>query len=222
MVNKTKTAFTLAEVLITLVIIGIVAALTIPTAINKYNEEVRKSQFKKLYSTLVQAIYTTEMKDYYGYARCNAGTNGQVPQTWADCNTFYEALAKNLQVQKVCRGNAKTEGCVPTYTHGLQRGGCEFLLPSAIETTSYVYVLNNGQLIIAGVYSGNGSLIPMFMVDINGPKGPNILGKDLFEFGLEKDKTSGLYIKRALCFAAPAPGGKSTEEMIRYAFAGKK
>lgn len=48
-------AFTLAEVLITLGIIGVVAAFTLPTLIIKYQEHVIISKYKKMYSTLANA-----------------------------------------------------------------------------------------------------------------------------------------------------------------------
>ena len=54
-VLKKKAAFTLAEVLITLGIIGVVAAMTLPTLIAKYQEKVWLTQFKVTYSTLSQA-----------------------------------------------------------------------------------------------------------------------------------------------------------------------
>ena len=50
-----KSAFTLAEVLITLGIIGVVAALTIPSLIQKYEEKQTVSQVKKAYSEISQA-----------------------------------------------------------------------------------------------------------------------------------------------------------------------
>ena len=46
--------FTLAEVLITLGIIGVVAAMTIPTLISNTNGAKFRSQFKKTLSTLNQ------------------------------------------------------------------------------------------------------------------------------------------------------------------------
>ena len=50
-----KSAFTLAEVLITLGIIGVVAAMTLPVLTQKYQKMVLKNQYKKVYSTLSQA-----------------------------------------------------------------------------------------------------------------------------------------------------------------------
>lgn len=48
--------FTLAEVLITLGIIGVVAALTLPSVIQKYQKKVTVERLKKSYSTLAQAV----------------------------------------------------------------------------------------------------------------------------------------------------------------------
>lgn len=51
-----KRAFTLAEVLITLGIIGVVAAMTLPTLLNKYQEVVTVNKVKKFYSTINNAF----------------------------------------------------------------------------------------------------------------------------------------------------------------------
>ena len=58
MVNCTLllTAFTLAEVLITLGIIGVVAALTLPSLIQNYHEKQRVTQLKKAYSVMQNAF----------------------------------------------------------------------------------------------------------------------------------------------------------------------
>lgn len=55
--------FTLAEVLITLGIIGIVAAMTLPSLVGKYKEKQRVTQLKKAYSILNQA-FLMAVKDY--------------------------------------------------------------------------------------------------------------------------------------------------------------
>ena len=54
--NKKFSGFTLAEVLITLGIIGIVAAMTIPALITKYQKQVAATQLKKHYSQLNQVL----------------------------------------------------------------------------------------------------------------------------------------------------------------------
>ena len=54
-------AFTLAEVLITLGIIGVVAAMTIPTLIAKHRKNVTEAKLKKFYTTINQAITRSEV-----------------------------------------------------------------------------------------------------------------------------------------------------------------
>jgi len=53
--NK-KVAFTLAEVLITLGIIGVVAAITIPGLITKYRRVTAETKLKKFYTIMNQAV----------------------------------------------------------------------------------------------------------------------------------------------------------------------
>lgn len=51
-----KSAFTLAEILITLGIIGIVAAMTIPTLMTKYAKQRTETQLKSFYSRINQTL----------------------------------------------------------------------------------------------------------------------------------------------------------------------
>ena len=53
---KIKFAFTLAEVLITLGVIGVVAAMTLPTVIKSYQKQVTVTRLKTVYSVLNQAV----------------------------------------------------------------------------------------------------------------------------------------------------------------------
>ena len=70
--TKSKMAFTLAEVLITLGIIGVVAALTLPTLIQNHANKVVETRLMKFYSAINQAITLAEV-DYgdrtYWYAK---------------------------------------------------------------------------------------------------------------------------------------------------------
>ena len=58
-----KKGFTLAEVLITLGIIGVVAAMTLPSVVGNYKKKVTVTRLKKFYSTMQQVIQLSE-KDY--------------------------------------------------------------------------------------------------------------------------------------------------------------
>ena len=78
-----KKAFTLAEVLITLMIIGIVAALTIPSVISNYQQQEFKTGLKKAVSVLNEAIQT------------NIAQEGENPYENAD---IFEYLQRHMSV----------------------------------------------------------------------------------------------------------------------------
>lgn len=65
-------AFTLAEVLITLGIIGIVAAMTLPAAINKTKNKELEVAFKKSYSLLNQVTQRVIIEDFGGVVDANS------------------------------------------------------------------------------------------------------------------------------------------------------
>jgi len=210
--KKAISAFTLAEVLITLVIIGVIAAITVPSLISKYKEEQLKTQFKKTYSTITRALNTMVMLRFSGNVECNwDSTTGVIRNS--QCSDFYRELSNVLLVQKTCINNAKINGCVPKYQNYRQMGdGCSEYSEEHINSTHTVYVLNDGQILIT-TYN------PLFAVDINGFKGPNKFGVDVFSFYIRRDKTKGYYINDGGCVAL---GGKRTQQMIEYAFANKE
>lgn len=96
-----KRAFTLAEVLITLGVIGIVAAISIPPLVAKYQKAQTLSQLKKTYS-LLNNVYEKGKADYgsienWGLPDWNAG---DYTTKW---KTIYDnILAPNLKVTKDC------------------------------------------------------------------------------------------------------------------------
>ena len=59
--NSTKAGFTLAEVLITLGIIGAVAALTMPVLVGNYQKKQTVTKLKRAFSVLSQAILMSEL-----------------------------------------------------------------------------------------------------------------------------------------------------------------
>ncbi len=78
---KKKNAFTLAEVLITLGIIGVIASMTLPTLVqNNKNKEV-EAKLKKVYSLMNQAILMSEKdngpKEYWNFS-CTPDEDGNV------------------------------------------------------------------------------------------------------------------------------------------------
>ncbi len=88
--DNAKAAFTLAEVLITLGIIGIVAAMTIPTLIQNYRKQVVETRLSKFYSVMNQAIKMASVE--YG-----------PPETWSDYwfgGPFYDKDGNLISTQE--------------------------------------------------------------------------------------------------------------------------
>ena len=95
-----KVAFTLAEVLITLAIIGVVAAITLPTVINNVNERVNSSRQANIAYKVTQAM--DKMK-----------AMGLLNNTYASTDAFVDELQKHLKVAKRCDANHIAD-CWPT------------------------------------------------------------------------------------------------------------
>ena len=70
--SKKILAFTLAEVLITLGIIGIVAAMTIPTLMSKIQEKRYTTQYKKIFSELNQTMKMLENDESSPITMCKS------------------------------------------------------------------------------------------------------------------------------------------------------
>ena len=87
----TKFGFTLAEVLITLAIIGIVAVLTVPNLLQSYKKQVVASKLQKIYSLMNQAILMSEIKNGHKetWANCYEKAEDSLNNT-ANCKSYYE------------------------------------------------------------------------------------------------------------------------------------
>ncbi len=163
-----KKGFTLAEVLITLGIIGVVAAITMPTLIAHYQKQVTVNQLKKVYTVLSQAVKQSELDndnaEYWDYT--------DSPKIF-----FEKYLKKYLKINEELEFQSlKEKGNITyRYLNGGQAGGC------IGNNVSYAVILSDGVfLIIDAYYPTDGSKFRTIAVDINGYKRPNQLGKDVF------------------------------------------
>ena len=165
--GRRKVAFTLAEVLITLGIIGVVAALTLPILMGNYKKIEYGSKLKKFNSTMQQAILMSEqdngaagewtkdggiegdIKDEEGNADYKA--NAQVTEKFI--NTYLKPYIKIISINSLSKGE-----------YGSQFGESYMVF----EDGSYLY-LHNGNCVD-------------FLYDVNGPKLPNVIGRDIFHY----------------------------------------
>jgi prepilin-type N-terminal cleavage/methylation domain-containing protein len=178
-----KSAFTLSEVLISLVIIGVIAAITLPTLIQKYQDQALKSALKKNYSVLKSALDKYQVDN--GERLLAGGIKGRKLKSilikylniMTDCDfgwyaagditkaciKNYEDETRNSQVYKTY--NNKTYIALEPFDDGqfILNDGSIILIDNAISTPNRIYI----------------------SVDVNGmDKKPNRLGKDLFMFQL--------------------------------------
>lgn len=177
-----KRAFTLAEVLITLGIIGVVAALTIPTLMANYKKSVAKNQFKKTYSTLTNAFNQTvqELGENIDCTQENYSESDR-PQA---CKELWNEFVKNLNVVKYCETDAYAQGCVPNYSPEIfpRTQGCGGFSAAQIKEQQPAAVLADGSIIFP--YGWHKTLYPAIGFDINSFKKPNVGGQDVFSLGI--------------------------------------
>ena len=101
--------FTLAEVLITLGIIGVVAAMTMPTLINSTQGAQYKTAYKKALSVMSQAVVMNIALDDYDLSQTVKGTNtdtisgsdGDTDTTVGGVQSLYDLFKNRLNVVKV-------------------------------------------------------------------------------------------------------------------------
>ena len=187
-------AFTLAEVLITLGIIGVVAALTMPTLIQNYKDKVIVTRVNKTYSLLQQSFlsaYNQNGEPQLWGLSDDVGGYGSAANLPGNTNWFNANFKNNVKVVKDC-GN-KT-GCFANQ-NPLNINGVDWV-PFSLDVAKHYYkfVTADGVAIAiknssfnctknwgSGVFAQScGHLI----VDIDGSKGANTYGKDLFMFVL--------------------------------------
>ena len=184
--------FTLAEVLVTLAVIGVVASLTVPTLMGTMEKAQIISSVKKYTSTLNQAVkmYSVENDCYGDLAACGAfaGTS-QHEQAWNAIKPYFK-LAKDC-------GVATGEGCFApgvtykyldgndihikdnlAFSKGILADGASFMITDYINNCSFNRSHTNNTPLV--------NVCGDILIDINGHKGPNQYGKDVFAWNITK------------------------------------
>lgn len=165
-----KAAFTLAEVLIVLGIIGVVAEMTIPTLMNNVQNAQYKSGAKKAYSVAAQAVM--QMSADYGDDVANYYVNVS-GSSYGFKTDFMKYFRVMQDCGATCYQSFKTlEGAACNSSH-FDDGGF-------ITADGMYWVINN---------DGSEPHI-MITVDVNGyQKRPNVFGKDVYMFELTTNST---------------------------------
>ena len=129
--NSRKIAFTLAEVLITLGIIGVVAAMTIPTLMANHRKKVVETKLEKIYSVMNQAINLTnaEYGDVTNWIIDCGSSNSPTCSINEVENWFNSTIGKHIETLKTGKTKNKTDDILLIY---LKDG-------SILGVTNYIY-----------------------------------------------------------------------------------
>ena len=172
--NRKQKAFTLAEVLITLGIIGVVASLTIPTLIKNYQKTQTVTQLKKVYSELSQAIKMAEVDN----GNVSNWTFGTIAFSANEALNFTNTyLTPYLSISKNCGKEIDTCTKLPRYD---LKGLANNIYKVPNQAGNSKFILNSGALVWVDTYFTQTNIF----VDINGDKKPNTFGKDTFVFAI--------------------------------------
>lgn len=194
-----RQAFTLAEVLIVLSIIGIVAETTIPILKAKIDKQIYVTQLKKFYETQMDGwsrLLANEgvslLEDTTVFQKIPNGSCTPISQNYNLCKPFFDELSK------IFRGKSMILPDYQIYT--LPHSWVEDNLKDKIG-----FVFSDGSIVVfwpylwTRAYGGDfrekttnaGGKMHSYhfteIVDINGFKKPNIYGRDVFMFAVSGD-----------------------------------
>ena len=185
-----KIAFTLAEVLITLGIIGVVAAITMPMLIGHYNKQVWVNQLKKTVSTLENGVKLMMAEDGVDWLH-ETSSWSYVPSggcaLYSTCTDFHESLKKYFNATYT---PVSTNSTVVTNYKYLDMNG-------TMSLSMEMHLSNGADIAFSSIrktppISGGGIFGPMpnlvdIYVDVNGiKKEPNQFGRDLYPFAISE------------------------------------
>lgn len=217
-----KKGFTLAEVLITLGVVGIVAVLTVPAVVKNYRNRLYTAQLEKVSAQIADAI-ASEMNDEHTdnfYETKAAGKCSE--EDTDDCTTGPEYLLNNYlkSIKKDCL-DSSDEPCATasdsTYTtldgdttNGFTKGDY------CIQTT-------NGAAVCA-VYDADLTCMSL-AVDVNAMAEPNITGRDIFAMDVHSDGTLSDYNSSCIdgndgCDPSSCTDGSNAVTTVRTAACG--
>jgi prepilin-type N-terminal cleavage/methylation domain-containing protein len=179
MYNK-KLAFTLAEVLITLGIIGVVAALTIPSLIANYQKKVIVNRLKQT-SSMISQGFKLYMADE-GISDLSGDLDWKT-----DKNALNTLFKKYFKVARDCNG--KYYPCSASEYYSLTKNNHHVMSDSSFNAfCQLTIVLLNGAFVCADPSTDSSTeYIIWFEVDVNGSAGPNKYGVDYITFQIDKN-----------------------------------
>lgn len=195
-----KLAFTLAEVLIVLGIIGIVAEITIPTLYNDFHKQEYTTSLKKVYTIFNEAL--VQIANDMGCVGDLACT-GLFDSTSVSLQAFGDAVSSYFRVSKNC-GITTSTGCFSDSVAPNYDGSGTKTANYSTNSTYYRFITVDGfsfAIATLGDNCGNTTfgvnsmsrVCGQVLIDVNGLKGPNSQGRDIFAFYITNGKGPLIY-----------------------------
>ena len=181
-----KAAFTLAEVLITLGIIGIVASMTLPTLVKNYQNKANIARLEKIYSILSQASLHAQ-EEHGDFNTWNILDENQ--------NSTREIFSYFEPYLKIVRKCDNKSGCWAKTTYSLTGGarwsgdyynGDKYINVTLADGTNLSFDICEPFYSVFGLPNDIMRPFIIFGVDVNGNKRPNVIGYDIFFFALSQ------------------------------------
>ena len=173
-----KKGFTLAEVLITLGIVGVIAVLTVPSVMQDYKNKLYATQLKKVYldiSNAMQQVMNDEHVDKFYLTKVTIEDPENIKYFLSNYFT-YSKLAKCTQYSN-CQNSLSSKNYKYENISGEE-------IPSGLFGP-YGIKTKYGAIIVMHHTTGTHELY--IDVDVNGEAAPNIAGRDAFTFKIGKD-----------------------------------
>ncbi|GBF22988.1 pilin subunit PilA [Candidatus Gastranaerophilus sp. (ex Termes propinquus)] len=181
-----KRAFTLAEVLITLAVVGIVAASTIPAVVTKLTRQEYVTKLQKAHNTLSNAFRAAELE--YGPAEFWSNADGKFVEkhflSQLDILTSCGLSASNGLCFGAVRNLNDNTDFIPIMMGPFLRQSSPTTGNAYrfITTDGIAYAYDNGANAASNTMQSLRTNAHIVWVDVNGPKPPNVLGRDVFAF----------------------------------------
>lgn len=179
--NSNQSGFSLAEMLISLVLVGVLATIAIPMILTSQTQKQKVAKFKGAVSALTKVLLTVQNDTSAGIALDNYPT----------------VLANRLNAVRTCLGNnAEAGGCLAAVTTAPPAGYPDFSTDAAVELPDGVQV-SLGKVTIPpaspvnapGCDTASEQYATLSVIDWNGLAGPNVVGDDrlvvILSFGSE-------------------------------------
>lgn len=200
---SSRNGFTLAEVLITLGIIGVVAALTILTLVSKYKEKVLVSQVKQAHSQLINAIQLYVAKNNCTNMLCLFDTKKTSDEVAAELATViksakickaadaaekyckYYGLKENTPSYKVDGVYASADGITTAGRIYLPNGTIFAIRQQSVCPRTIVSIIRDENGYEIGRIESVSHICAYVYVDINNIQGPNQFGADVYRYNVD-------------------------------------